>query len=161
MPVSGVDIEAANKRKAEHIEKESAGAGSESTPQQGTNASAGTQQGAISASTGPAAATAASGAASGGSLTSSSMLSPKPIYLLNQMQVKDVLGMNLDKARALATAMGIDTDSKTKPMLQEEIIRFCGTCDSVKAFDCNKMEFEFDVLKKQDFQQPIAQPPSA
>ena len=63
MPVSGVDIEAANKRKAEHIEKEPAGAGSESTPQQGTNASAGTQQGAISASTGPAAATAASGAA--------------------------------------------------------------------------------------------------
>ena len=53
MPVSGVDIEAANKRKAEHIEKESAGAGSESTPQQGTNASAGTQQGAISASSGP------------------------------------------------------------------------------------------------------------
>jgi hypothetical protein len=76
--------------------------------------------------------------------------------------------MTTDSLKALAAAMVdaagnpmIDVDGKSKTMIMEEIVRFCGTCESIKAFDVSNDTYEFEDLKKQDFQQPAAPQSSA
>ena len=77
--------------------------------------------------------------------------------MLDFEQFKQVVAMNTNSLQALAAAMTIDTDGKSKIMILLEIVRFCGTCTSVKSFDVGTDNYDFEGLKKQDFQKPAAQ----
>jgi len=162
MPVTDEMIVAAKKRKADMMAKESSSNGDSSSHQQGQTAIAGTQLTVPSASA-PAGepsdtpAAASSGASNGAPIA----LPTEPVHLLDNGQVKQVYQMNTDQVKALATAMGIDVDSKTKTDLMTEVIRFNGSCDSVKSFDVDDCKFEFENIEKQDFQQPATQQSSA
>ena len=155
-------VEAAKKRQKLAQEASASASGDSSSPQQGANANAGTQLTNASSS-------ASAGNPSGGSAAVSNLSAAKtptvlpsaPIHLLDNGQVKQVYQMNTDQVKALATAMGIDVDSKTKTDLMTEVIRFNGSCDSVKSFDVDDSKFEFENIKKQDFQQPATQLSSA
>ena len=91
------------------------------------------------------------------SSTAQSAVTAEPHFLLEYDYIKQVITMNFPSIKALATALEIDVDSKSKMQLMMEIIRFCGTCKSVKSFDVDSDSFEFEDLVKQDFQQPAAQ----
>ena len=152
MPLSQADKDAAEARKRTYEAMQSSSNGDSSSPQQGANANAGTQL------------TNASSSASAGNPSAAktpTVLPSAPIHLLDNGQVKQVYQMNTDQVKALATAMGIDVDSKTKTDLMTEVIRFNGSCDSVKSFDVDDCKFEFENIKEQDFQQPATQLSSA
>ena len=85
----------------------------------------------------------------------------EPNFLIDIDQFKQVMLMNVDSLKALATAMEIDVDGKSKAALMLDIARFAGKCDSVKSFDVTTDDYEFVELKKQDFHQPAAPQSSA
>ena len=66
--------------------------------------------------------------------------------------------MKNDTLKALATAMEVHEEGDAKPVMITKIIRFMGTCTSVKAFDPANVSFAFVDLKQQDFQEPATQP---
>ena len=159
MPVTDEHLEAAKKRKADMMAKESSSNGDSSSPQQGQTAIAGTQQAGVSAA---ASATIVPSktpaAASGGSPAKATVvIGPEPIHLLDKPRMKQVYTMNVDQVKALATAMGIEVDSKTKADLVTDISRFNASCDSVKSFDVDDCKFEFENIKKQDFQHQLVE----
>ena len=69
--------------------------------------------------------------------------------------------MNKESLNALAKAMQVDVEGDTKPTMVRKLVRFMGTCKSVKSFDVDSDTFEFEDLVEQDFQQPAAQRSSA
>ena len=155
-------LEQAKKRRMER--QQEAQSRQESDPnlthQQGSNAVAGTQSNNTPSSV-AASLSKSSASTSQAPAASSNVMGVEPTYLLDIDQFKQVVGMNLDSLKALAKAMTIEEDEKSKAVLLLEIARFTGTCDSVKSFDVSTDEYEFENLKKQDFQQPAASQSSA
>ena len=167
MPATEEELEVARKR--QKLAKESSASGSSSSPQQGANANAGTQLSGDSA------------AAPAGNLLNApappvpnaapnavGTVAPKPNFVFGHDHFKHIVSMTTDSLKALAAAMVdaagnpmIDVDGKSKTMIMEEIVRFCGTCEYIKAFDVSNDTYEFEDLKKQDFQQPAAPQSSA
>ena len=84
-------------------------------------------------------------------------LAMEPKFLLDNEQIALVLMMKHPTLVALATALDIYVDGDTKAVMIGKILRFTGECVSVKEFDIQDGNFEFEGLKKQDFQQPAAQ----
>ena len=159
MPVSEEVLEAARKRKADFDAKQSHANEGSPSPQQGANANAGTQLSGVSASasagnlmSAPAAPAANSPAAA------PHVLAVEPTFLLDDDQFNQVLVM---KNESLAKAMQIGVEGDTKAIMVRKITRFMGTCKSIKAFDVSNDTYEFEDLKKQDFQQPAAPQSSA
>lgn len=152
---------AAKKRRADALENTITGVASGPSPQQGANANAGTQKASGSA------ASAASGSKASGAVSAAApaaaagTLNAEPVFLLDDDQFTQVLVMKVDALKALASAMGIDVEGDARAMMIKKVVRFMGTCDSVKSFDPSTESFEFEEMKKQDFQQPTAQPPQA
>ena len=162
MPVTDEMIEAAKKRKANMITKESSSNGDSSSPQQGQAAIAGTQQVGIPATASAAKSSAAPAASAAiAPAAAPNVLAVEPTYLLDDDQFAQVLVMKNDALRALAKAIQVDVEGDTKAIMIKKILRFKGTCTSVKSFDADTDTFEFEGLKKQDFQQPATQQSSA
>ena len=162
MPVTKEFLEDRKRQRAELLENKSSSSSGHQAPQQGPNANAGTQLTVPSASAPAGKPSDTPAAASNGTSNGAPIALPtEPVHLLDNGQVKQVYQMNTDQVKALATAMGIDVDSKTKTDLMTEVIRFNGSCDSVKSFDVDDCKFEFENIKKQDFQQPATQQSSA
>ena len=162
MPVNEEVLEAARKRKADFDARQSSANEGSPSPQQGANANAGTQLSGVSASasagnlmSAPAAPAANSPAAA------PNVLPVEPTVLLDDDQFNQVLVMKNDSLKALAKAMQIDVDGDTKAIMVRKITRFMGTCKSIKSFDVSNDTYEFEDLKKQDFQQPAAPQSSA
>ena len=162
MPLTQEMIDAANERKRTYASMEMLPNGGSSLPHQGQTAIAGTQQVGIPAtasatntSVAPAAPAAVAPAAA------PNVLAVEPTYLLDDDQFAQVLVMKNDTLRALAKAMQVDVDGDTKAIMIKKILRFKGTCTSVKSFDADTDTFEFEDLKKQDFHQPATQQSSA
>ena len=160
MPLTEADREAAKKRKLESLASVLSSSGSQSTPQQGQNANAGTQQTIVQA--GPSASgsgKAVAPPAANAPATAANIMAVEPTFLLDLDQFAQVLNMKNDTLKALAKAMDTDVDGDVKAMMILKIVRYMGTCKSVKAFNPDTNTFEFESLEKQDFQQP-AVPPS-
>ena len=96
------------------------------------------------------------------------IVGPKPKVLFELDHFKQIVSMTTDSLKALAAAMVdaagkpmIDVEGKSKTMIMDEIVHFCGTCESIKTFDVANDTYEIAGLKRQDFQQPAAPQSSA
>ena len=157
MPLTKEEMEAAQKRLEENkkrkmMEADPSITGTELSkplqPENTTGSGASSSNASASNANAPEAAAPAAAA---------NVLAMEPKFLLDDDQVSSVLVMGKSTLVALAAELHIDVSGDSKAKMIGKIIRFTGECVSVKKFDVKNDKFEFEGLKKQDFQQPAVQ----